>query len=108
MSKNELTEILRLHKMWLSGEDGGLRAALRGADLHGEDLRGADLRGADLDYSSFPLWCGGAYFKADERLVQQVLAHLCTLEVESEEWAKLREVILPFAKKSHRADDLGL
>ena len=63
ISKDELTEILRKHKMWLSGEAGGIRADLsranlRGADLCGADLceavlceadlRGADLRGADL------------------------------------------------------------
>ena len=63
ISKDELTEILRKHKMWLSGEAGGIRADLsranlRGADLCGADLCeavlceadlcGADLRGADL------------------------------------------------------------
>jgi hypothetical protein len=54
----ELKEILELHKEWLDGIKGGIRADLswvdlsradlRGADLRGADLRGADLRGADL------------------------------------------------------------
>ena len=88
-------------------------ADLRGADLHGADLRWADIRGAnlhgaDLDFSCFPLWCGGAYFKADLRLVYQLLAHICTLEVEGGEFEDIKEKILPFALKSHRAEDLGL
>ena len=54
----DLKETLRLHGMWARGEDGGVRADLRGADLRGADLSGAyltvayltmaDLRGADL------------------------------------------------------------
>ena len=58
ISKDELTEILRKHKMWLSGEAGGIRADLswavlceadlRGADLCRANLRGANLRGAVL------------------------------------------------------------
>ena len=53
VSKNELAEILNKHKMWLSGEAGGIRADLSWAvlceaDLRGADLSGANLRGADL------------------------------------------------------------
>ena len=43
-----ISEILRNHKLWLKDEDGGARASLSGADLRGASLRGADLRGADL------------------------------------------------------------
>ena len=43
-----LTEILKLHRMWLYNEPGGKRAYLIGADLSGADLRGANLSGADL------------------------------------------------------------
>jgi uncharacterized protein YjbI with pentapeptide repeats len=79
------------------------------ADLRGADLRGADLRGAILDFSSgIPLWCGSAYFKCDVKLIQQVLAHLCTLDCKDKQWVALRKVNSPFAKKSHRAHDLGL
>lgn len=57
MNKEELNEVLRLHKMWLNDEEEGVRADLRGADLRGADLRGAylsyaDLRGADLSYAN--------------------------------------------------------
>ena len=89
----------------LSGAD--LREAnLRGANLCGADLRGVNLCGADLDYSCFPLWCGGSKFKCDTKLVYQLLAHICTLEFEDTEGIK--GLIMPFAVKSHRAGDLGL
>ena len=39
-----ISEILRNHKLWLKDEDGGERASLRGADLSGADLSGAGLR----------------------------------------------------------------
>lgn len=49
----DITEILRLHGLWLTGDTDGNRANLRGAnlsdaDLSGANLRDADLRGADL------------------------------------------------------------
>ena len=86
-------------------------ADLRGANLceaglSWADLRGADLRGADLDFPCFPLWCGGSKFKCDTKLIYQLLAHICTLEFDDTEGIK--ELIMPFAAKSHRAEDLGL
>ncbi len=84
-------------------------ADLHGADLHGANLRYANLSHTSMDYSSgIPLWCGGAAFKCEVKLIQQVLAHLCTLDCDDAEWLELRGKILPFAKKSHRASDLGL
>ena len=59
MEQKKLDEILRLHKMWLNGEEEGKRADLRGADLRGADLWDADLRGADLrgaDLRGAALW----------------------------------------------------
>ena len=130
MTSEEIKEVLDLHKKWLN-EQGGERADLcwadlsgadlrgadlsgadlRGADLSGADLRGADLSGADLsgadlDFSCFPLWCGGSNFKCDTRLVYQLLAHICTLDFPDDEGIK--ELIMPFAQKSHRALDLGI
>ena len=57
VSKDELTEILRKHEMWIYGEVGGIRADLCETDLRwvnfrGADLSGADLRGADLSWAS--------------------------------------------------------
>jgi uncharacterized protein YjbI with pentapeptide repeats len=48
MTNEELKEILKLHKLWLNGEEGGVRANLSEADLRGADLSKADLRWADL------------------------------------------------------------
>ena len=81
-------------------------ANLRGADLRDANLRGANLSEADLDFSCFPLWCGGSKFKCDTKLVYQLLAHICTLEFDDTEGIK--DLIMPFAVKSHRAEDLGL
>ena len=81
-------------------------ANLLGANLRRADLREADLRGADLDFTSFPLWCGCAHFKCDQKLVYQLLAHICTLDFDDTEG--IQELVLPFAIKSHRAKDLGL
>jgi uncharacterized protein YjbI with pentapeptide repeats len=81
-------------------------ASLRKANLHGANLREANLCGADLDFSCFPLWCGGSGFKCDTKLVYQLLAHLCTLEFNDTEGIK--DLNMPFAAKSHRAIDLGV
>ena len=95
MTSEEIKKVLDLHKKWLN-EQGGERA----------DLRGANLREADLDFSCFPLWCGGSRFKCDTKLVYQILAHICTLDFLDDEGIK--ELIMPFAQKSHRAQDLGI
>ncbi len=48
MNKEELANILELHKKWIMGETGGKRADLRDAVLCNAVLCNADLRGADL------------------------------------------------------------
>ena len=52
ISKEELEEILKLHKMWLDGEEDGKRADLSCTDLSGADLSGADLSYSDLIYAN--------------------------------------------------------
>jgi len=47
-TQEELKNVLDLHKKWVSGDDGGCRAVLRGAVLRNAVLSGADLSGADL------------------------------------------------------------
>ena len=84
-------------------------ANLRGADLRRADLRratlyGADLRDADLDYASFPLWCGTFGIICDQRLVSQLLYHLCRLDVrDCPEWDELRHDprLVALANQSH-------
>ena len=101
MTSEEIKKVLELHKKWLNNEQSGERANLSGANLSE-----ADLCRANLDFSCFPLWCGGSRFKCDIKLVYQFLAHVCTLEFEDAEGIK--DLIMPFAVKSHRAVDLGL
>ena len=48
MKQEELDEVLRLHKLWLAGEDGGKRADLSRANLRGANLLMANLHRADL------------------------------------------------------------
>ena len=101
MTSEEIKKVLELHKKWLNNEQGGEKANLRGADLSE-----ADLCGADLDFSCFPLWCGGSKFKCDIKLIYQLLAHICTLDFPDDEGIK--DLIMPFAVQSHRAQDLGI
>ena len=96
MTSEEIKKVLDLHKKWINNEQGGERA----------DLREANLSGADFDFSCFPLWCGGSRFKCDTKLVYQILAHICTLDFPDDEG--ITELIMPFAQKSHRAQDLGI
>jgi len=48
MTKENLIEILRKHKLWLADAPGGERADLSGATLIRANLYGADLREANL------------------------------------------------------------
>ena len=101
MNDKALKDVLRKHTLYLSGECGGERANLIGANLRDADLRGANLRyadlssadlrgadlcdadlryanlsGADLDFSCWPLWCGSLDTKIDTRIATQLLYHL--------------------------------
>jgi hypothetical protein len=48
MKREQLAEVLRLHGLWLSGADDGVRADLFGADLFRANLSCAILSGANL------------------------------------------------------------
>lgn len=67
-----------------------------------------DLRGADLDFSCFPLWCGGLHLKIDKRQACQLAYHLCSMQCDDEEYLKMRNSILTFANQFHRADECGI
>lgn len=49
MTQEELDEVIRKHKLWLNGEEGGERAILVDRDLSGLDMSGADLRDAHME-----------------------------------------------------------
>ena len=48
---DQLAEVLRLHKLWVEGAEGGQGADLQGAYLQGAYLQYADLQGAYLQYA---------------------------------------------------------
>ena len=48
MTKEELKNVLDLHRKWLNCEKGGVRANMRGADMRGADMRDANMRGANM------------------------------------------------------------
>lgn len=127
MEKKKLDEILRLHKMWLNGEEEGKRANLQGADLRGVDLWGADLQGANLrganlrdadlqdadlqdanlDYSCWPLWCGSLDVKVDRRIAAQLAYHFCRLDCDDPDYIEARNAIVNFANEFHRVEECG-
>ena len=78
VSKDELTEILRKHEMWINREEGGIRADLSNADLsranlHLANLAMADLSGANLSLANLS---GATLYKANLRLADLQLADL--------------------------------
>lgn len=127
MKQEELQKILEAHGKWINGEYGGERADLRGADLSGADLRRADLRGADLrgadlsdanlrgadlseadlDFSCWPLWCGGLAVKVCKRIAVQLAYHFCRLDCDDPEYVAARNAILDFANQFHRVGECG-
>lgn len=126
LSQVELQKILRSHELWLR-DKGGERASLNdvnlrciylcgadlrnadlsGSDLHCTNLRGADLRGANLDYSVWPLWCGGLHVKTDRRIMAQLAYHFCAQDCDDPDYIKARNAILWFANSFHRANECG-
>lgn len=98
MTTEELKKVLEDHVAWLKISNEGKRA----------DLCEADLREADLDFSCFPLWCGGTQLKVDIRLVYQLLAHVYSLNCDSSEFVEIQKAIKGFAIKSHRANECGV
>ena len=134
ISKQELDKIIDNHKKWLkSGGDEGERANLssadlsyanlryadlssadlRSADLRSADLRSANLSSADLDYSAFPLWCGGLNVHIDDKQATQLLYHLVkNVQYSKNTSAKLKRIckiksLVKQANDFHRVGECG-
>lgn len=97
MEQKKLDEILRLHKMWLNGEEEGERA----------NLRYANLQGANLDYSCWPLWCGSLDVKVDRRIAAQLAYHFCRLDCDDPDYIEARNAIVNFANEFHCVEECG-
>ena len=104
MTQAQLDKILDEHKEWLrtNGEK-GKRA----------DLSSANLRYADLDYSAFPLWCGGLDVHIDDKQATQLLYHLIRNVKYSKNTSKAMKKIcrikslITQANKFHRVSECG-
>ena len=95
MTQNELNAILKAHKKWINGEEGGLHA----------NLRGADLQDADIDYACWPLWCGSLDVKVDRRIFRQLAYHLCRVIVDDEECKDAQLMLGRLANEFHRVNE---
>ena len=88
-------------------------ADLSSADLRSADLSSADLRSADLDFSAFPLWCGGLNVHIDDRQATQLLYHLLrNVEYSKNTSAKLKRIcklksLIKQANEFHRVEECG-
>ena len=91
---------------WADLSDVNLREAdLSSADLSSAYLRGADLCGANLDYSCWPLWCGGLNVKTDRRIMGQLAYYFCSQDCDDPDYIAARNAILDFANQFHRGDE---
>lgn len=88
-------------------------ADLRGANLSGANLKDADLCDADIDFSVWPLCCGGLCVHIDDRITIQLLYHLVRNVLysknTSEELKNLlsQKEIVTVANQFHRVDECG-
>ena len=88
-------------------------ADLRSANLRSANLHSADLRYANLDFSAFPLWCGGLNVHIDDRQAIQLLYHLVqNVQFSKNTSAEIKEicnleVIIKKANEFHRAEECG-
>jgi len=72
------------------------------ANLLGAGFIGASFENCNLDFSTFPLFCGGLDWKVDARIVRQQAYHLCSMKCDDPEFAEVRKNLLSFANKFHR------
>ena len=110
MTKKELDKILDNHKEWLrtNGEKG------ERADLRNANLCNANLCNADLDYSAFPLWCGGLNVHIDDTQATQLMYHLVknvlyskNTSAEMKKLCKLKSIVKK-ANEFHRVGECGV
>ena len=88
-------------------------ANLSSANLRYANLRYANLSSADLDYSAFPLWCGGLDVNIDDKQATQLLYHLIRNVQYSKNTSKAMKKICKIkslinqANKFHRVNGCG-
>ena len=137
ISKEELSEILKKHEMWLQNDPNGKRAnlseanlseanlseailseailsgaILSGANLSRANLSEADLSGANIDYSVLPLWCGSLNAGFDDKQIKQIAYHMVKAGLNSKNTSEetRRDLIkmIDFANEFHRVEECGI
>ena len=93
---SELEKTLKLHKMWLNSEDGGVHANLRDANLIDANLRYANLIDANLRYANL---IDANLRDANLRYADLSYANLSNADLS---YADLRGADLRGAKYSHK------
>ena len=78
------------------------RADLCRANLCRANLCGANLREANIDYSCWPIWCGGLGVKIDSRLARELVYFAFGQDCDDEEYKGLRSLVSEFANEFHR------
>ena len=114
-SQEEILGILAKHRQWLAGEDGGIRAVLRGADLSGADLSGEKIarcfarldRDDGYTFLAMQLVSGGVKIAAGCRwfTCAEFRAHVAS---EYPDTDKARETLWIIDAIERRAADLGI
>ena len=100
MEQVELNKILDEHRIWLR--------------TNGKEGQRADLCYADLDYSAFPLCCGGLDVNIDDRQATQLLYHLIRnvnySKNTSKSFKKICRIksLVKQANNFHRAEECGI
>ena len=132
-TRDELSKILELHRLFLRNDPSGVQANLedanledanledailvcanledanlKGANLEDANLRGANLKWVYLDYSCWPLWCGSFDVEVDRNVAAQLAYHFCRLNCDDPEYIKARNAIVKFANKFHLVGDSGI
>lgn len=74
------------------------------ASMKHVNLSEAVVYGTNIDFSSWPMWCGGVSVKIDRRLAAQFAYHFCSMICEDEEFIAARKALLPLARRFHRHD----
>lgn len=88
----------------MCGEKGSKRTNLEYVNLQKFNLQGADLREANLKevnlkFSCLPLWCGAFDVNVDDDIFEQLVAHLCKVNIENPKYKKIQKNLLPIANK---------
>ena len=58
-----------------------------------------------LDYSCWPLWCGGLNVKTDRRIMGQLAYYFCSQDCDDPDYIAARNAILDFANQFYRVDE---